>query len=98
MPRKAQAHRTMDDLPLFASDEEISEIVMGEGKAKEWLAILPLLERRGLPSIDGLMGGRYDPAVRAFFDREWGVHGPVNLRDPRGEEKLGTWKGRKHRA
>lgn len=65
----------IDDLPLFVTDEQISEVVMGAGKVKEWLAILPLLERRGFPSIDELTGGRYLPAVKAFFDREWNVHG-----------------------
>jgi len=87
----------IDDLPLFASDEEISEVVMGSGKVKEWLAILPLLERRGFPSIDGLTGGRYVPAVKAFFDREWKVHGGINIRDPQGVERLGAWKGKRHR-
>src|SRR5262249_29487089 len=64
------------------------EVVMGPGKTKEWHAILPLLERRGFPSIDGLLGGRYVPAVKAYFDREWHVHGSTSIRDPHGEEKL----------
>jgi hypothetical protein len=98
MSKRISQSKTIDDLPLFASDEEISEAVMGPGKIKEWLAILPLLERRGFPSIDGLTGGRYVPAVKAFFDREWKVHGEVNVRDPHGEERLGTWKGRRRRA
>ena len=89
--------KTIDDLPLFATDEQIGEVVMGPGKTKEWYAILPLLERRGFPSIDGLLGGRYVPAVKAFFDRKWHVHDEFNIRDPRGEERLGTWKGKRHR-
>jgi hypothetical protein len=36
----------------------------------------------------------YVPAVKAFFDREWHVHGSINIRDPRGEEKLGTGKAK----
>jgi hypothetical protein len=54
-------HKTFGDLPLFASDDAISEVLMGAGKAKDWLAILPLLERRGFPAINGLLGGRYTP-------------------------------------
>jgi hypothetical protein len=88
----------MDDLPLFATDEQLSAVVMGPGKVREWLSILPLLERRGFPSIDGLLGGRYVPAVKAFFDREWRVYGDYNIRNPHGEERLGTWKGKRHRG
>jgi hypothetical protein len=90
--------RTIDDLPLFASDEQISEIVMGAGKVNEWLAILPLLERRGFPRIDGLTGGRYVPAVKAFFDREWKVSGGISIADPQSIERLGSWKGKGHRG
>jgi hypothetical protein len=89
--------RTFDDLPLFASDEAISEVLMGAGKTKEWLAILPLLERRGFPSIDGLMGGRYTPAVKAFFDREYKVHGELQIHEPHRKAELGSWKGKRHR-
>ena len=32
-----------------------------------------MLEERGLPKVDHLMGGRYVPAVRAFFDRLYGL-------------------------
>jgi len=86
--------KTIDDLPLFATDEQIGEVVMGPGTTKEWHAMLPLLERRGFPSIDGLLGGRYVPAVKAYFDREWYVHGSTSIRDPHGEETLGTWKAK----
>jgi hypothetical protein len=89
--------RTFDDLPLFASDEAISEVLMGAGKTKEWLAILPLLERRGFPSIDGLMGGRYTPSVKAFFDREYKVHGELQIHEPHRKAELGSWKGKRHR-
>jgi hypothetical protein len=32
--------------------------------------MVPLLEGRGFPATDHLIGGRYEPAVKAFFDRE----------------------------
>ena len=98
--RRRVAQRTIDDLPLFASDEEISEVVMGAGKVKEWLAILPLLERRGLPAIDGLTGGRYVPAVKRFFDLEYKVEDGSNqvAASPHAAAELGAWKGKKHRG
>lgn len=95
--RKPKLKRRLDDLRLFASDEEISEVLMGPGKTKEWLAILPLLERRGFPSIDGLLGGRYMPAVKAFFDREYKIHGELQVHEPHRKAELGTWQGKRHR-
>lgn len=53
---------------------------------------LPLLERRGLPTVDGLLGGRYTPALKAFFDREYGVHGEDQVSAPHAPAELGTWK------
>ena len=68
--RKGPAN--ISDLPLFAADEAISSAFMGPGKTAEWRQIAALLETRGLPKIDALMGGRYVPAVRAFSTRNMG--------------------------
>lgn len=97
----------LEDLPLFASEMDISVALMGPGRYSTFLAIVPLLERRGFPQIDGLMGGRYTPAVRAFFDREYGIHGKTQHSVPRahanlgaahgmtdGPERLGSYQGR----
>jgi hypothetical protein len=58
----------VEGLPLFATDDEIAAHLLGEGRALELRQMVPLLEARGLPKIDPLMGGRYVPALRAFFD------------------------------
>ena len=58
----------LDYLPLFADDSSIGAALFGPERAREWPPIASLLEGRGLPKIDQLMGGRYVPAVRAFFD------------------------------
>jgi hypothetical protein len=90
--------RALDALPLFADDEAIGAAVLGVQRAGDWPGIASLLERRGLPKIDPFMGGRYVPAVKAFFDRENGIaeDGPMT---PDGVEDLGAWKKRKrHRA
>jgi hypothetical protein len=84
--------QSLDKLPLFASEEAISAALMGPGKTVEWRQIAPLLERRGLPTVDGLMGGRYTPALKAFFDREYGVHGEAQVSAPHVPAELGTWK------
>lgn len=40
---------------------------------KRWRGIARQLEREGLPRVDSLFGGRYWPAVVAFFDARYGV-------------------------
>lgn len=82
---------TFSDLPLFATDEAISSAFMGPGKTAEWRQIAALLETRGLPKIDALMGGRYVPAVRAFFDKEYGLTEKAPRLSPSGIENLGAW-------
>jgi hypothetical protein len=88
--------RTLDQLPLFADDSAIGAALFGPNRAGEWPQIASLLETRGLPKIDALMGGRYVPAVRAFFDRDYGLSSATPL-VPDGTEDLGAWK-RKRRA
>lgn len=88
--------KTLDQLPLFASEEEISAAVLGPGKIVEWRAIVPLLEGRGFPGIDGLHGGRYAPAIKAFYDRQYcvGVDGPP-AREPHRRANLGAAHGQR---
>ena len=89
---------TLDQLPLFADDPSIGVALFGPDRAGEWRSIASLLEARGLPKIDALMGGRYVPAVRAFFDRDYGLSGSSAPLAPDGPEELGAWKKRKHRV
>ncbi|WP_271572305.1 hypothetical protein [Bradyrhizobium sp. CCBAU 11386] len=68
----------------------MSEAVLGHGKYTHWRSVVPLLEGRGFPKIDGLMGGRYTRAVRAFFDREYCIHGKEQISKPHSPAKLGA--------
>ena len=63
----------LEQLPLFADDASIGVVLLGKERACEWKQIVPLYERLGLPKIDEVMGGRYVPAVKAFFDRQYGL-------------------------
>jgi hypothetical protein len=54
----------LDQLPLFADEKSLSEAFLGRGKYTHWRAVVPLLERRGFPTIDGLMGGDIGPPSR----------------------------------
>lgn len=92
----SRLRRTFDDLPLFAPDEAIAAVFMGPGKTTEWRQIAALLEGRGLPKIDALMGGRYVPAVKRFFDDEYRLTiGAPSLAAPDGPEELGSCKPRR---
>jgi hypothetical protein len=85
----------LDDLPLFADDTALGSALLGLPRAGEWTNIVPIYERRGFPKVDPVMGGRYVPAVLAFFDREYGIGG-ATLSAPDGIER--PWKELKRRA
>ena len=56
-----------DNFPLYPSEIQIARAVLG-ARAKEWARVAKVLEdKEGLPRINELMGGRFWPAVVAFF-------------------------------
>jgi hypothetical protein len=89
---------TLDRLPLFADEDALAGAIMGPGKTTSWRQIVALLEGRGFPKIDAVMGGRYTPAVKAFFDRECRLHVPHQVASRDGPESLGTWKNNRNAA
>jgi hypothetical protein len=70
MPRDAI---TLDKLPLFASDDAIGEAVLGRDRKCEFAGLAQLHERDGMPMIHPVWGGRYVPAVKAYFDHAHGL-------------------------
>lgn len=88
--------RTLDALPLFATDREIAIAVAGKAKADYWLrAVLPTLERRGFPSEDALHMGRPVPLVRKFYDNYFGITAGFAMAKPDGEERVWQPKNRR---
>ena len=73
MSRAVRTVLTWDRLPLFATDEEIGEAVLGSDRRAEFKGLAILLERQGMPKISPLLGGRYVPAVKQFFDTHNGL-------------------------
>lgn len=70
---------------LFPREEEIARRL--SQTPAEWREKAVILERRGFPRIDPLMGGRFWPAVEAYWRREYGLVtlGPSQID---GEENL----------
>jgi hypothetical protein len=79
------SRRAARDFGLFPSEAEIARRL--SQTPQEWAAKARVLERDGLPRVDPLMGGRYWPAVHAFFHARYGLSrleapaldGPENL-------------------
>jgi hypothetical protein len=59
---------------LYPSESELAILVLGPRRAKEWPRIAVHLENKhGLPAVDTEMGGRFWPAVQAYFHQRHGM-------------------------
>ncbi|SEH31659.1 hypothetical protein SAMN02799636_01113 [Methylobacterium sp. 275MFSha3.1] len=83
---------TFDDLPLFATDRDIAEAVVGPDDAdkRAWCASVASLEAHGFPRQTSLYGKRYVPAVRDFYDRQYGPAGRAPT-DSSGQQEPSRW-------
>ena len=70
---------------LFPCEAEIARRL--SQTLPEWRAKAPILERDGLPRIDPMMGGRFWPAVEAYWHRRYAL-ATVEPSQPDGGEKL----------
>jgi hypothetical protein len=75
MDRKPYGRPFAEPSCLFPSDEEIARVLFGNDKARIKLfeETVAAEERRGLPRKHPTYGARYWPAVKAYFDFEWGL-------------------------
>lgn len=74
---------------LFPCEAEIARRLSQDVKA--WTAKAIVLERDGMPRIDPVMGGRYWPAVFAWWNRRYGLS-IVEVSQPDGGEDLDALK------
>lgn len=89
----------LDDLPLFASDREIAEAIVGKTGATKWIKErLPALEKiPGFPKPDTFHGGRAVPLVKLFYANYLALPSSgVGL--PDGQEDESAWTKSKRRA
>jgi hypothetical protein len=70
---------------LFPCEEEIARRLSQEATA--WAAKAIVLERDGLPRVDPVMGGRYWPAVLAWWNQRYGL-ATLGVSQPDGGENL----------
>lgn len=68
---------------LFPCEEETARRLSQD--PTDWKAVAIVLERHGLPPVDPLMGGRYWPAVIAFWNRRYSLSS-VEPSQPDGED------------
>ncbi len=70
---------------LFPCEAEIARRL--SQTPAEWASKAIILERDGLPRIDPVMGGRYWPAVQAYWNRRYCLSS-IEPSQPDGEENL----------
>lgn len=75
-----RSQRGLQPTCLFPDEAEIARLILGPKRSRAWTGTAIVLERRGFPKIDPQFGGRYWPAVIAFFDRMYGLDDPENSR------------------
>jgi hypothetical protein len=92
--------KRLDDLPLFATDGEIANAVVGLKRAEDWRRmVLPNMERiTGFPPFDVVHGGRYTPAVRRFYDWRPGLTMLALPLGQDGPEDPESWSRRQRRG
>jgi hypothetical protein len=90
---------TLADLPMFASDRQIAEAIVGKEAAEKWMRErLPTLAlKAGFPPIDPFHGGRSVKLVARFYDEYLGTAAKGTLA-PRGTEDVNAWKPSKRSA
>jgi hypothetical protein len=70
---------------LFPSEAEIARRL--SQTVENWISKAIILERDGFPRIDPLMGGRFWPAVQAYWFRRYGLSS-IEVSQPDGAENL----------
>ena len=74
------------DRGLFPSEAEIARRL--SQRPTEWASKAIVLERDGLPRVDPIMGGRFWPAVYAYWLRRHGLSTIEAVQTPDGGENL----------
>lgn len=82
---KASPRKVVKSQGLFPCEAETARRL--SQTPEEWQAKAVVLERDGLPRVDPIMGGRFWPAVSAYWRRRYGLHS-IEPSQPDGGENL----------
>ena len=83
----------LDDLPMFATDKQIAEAIVGKDKAEKWMRerLPTLASKPGFPPIDPFHEGRSTALVKLFYANYLEI--PAEGRGmPDGRGREGEWK------
>jgi len=89
----------LDDLPMFATDRQIAEAIVGKDKAEKWMRerLPTLASKPGFPPIDPFHEGRAVALVKLFYANFLNL--PADGRGlPDDREREGEWKSSRRRA
>jgi hypothetical protein len=97
--KHAERPLTLDELPLFATDRQIAEAIVGKDAAEKWMRerLPTLASKPGFPKIDEFHGGRPVRLVAKFYDAYLGA-GSTIPSAPRGIADPTKWKRSKLQA
>lgn len=80
--------KSLENLPLFVSDQELAVAIVGRKHATHWRqSVLPALERVGFPKVDTVHLGRAVPLVLKFYEAYLGIVAGVVMAPPGGQKK-----------
>lgn len=85
---------TWETLHLFATDQDIGEVVLGPERKNEFHGLATLREIDGMPKISTFWGGRYKWSVKAFLDADQGLAAVTPARE---NGVKGKWNEKKDR-
>jgi hypothetical protein len=82
-----------DDLPLFASNEQLGTAIVGAERAKYWadVTVKSLELMPGFPQFDPAHGGRYSLGVKRFYEHHHGGDPASRPRVQDGQENPNAW-------
>jgi hypothetical protein len=86
---------TLESLPMFASDRQIAEAIVGKDKAEKWMRerLPTLANKAGFPPIDEFHGGRPVALVARWYDSYLGIGSRTGTTPPSRADASG-WKSK----
>lgn len=82
----------------YPDDKELAVVLLGKDRAHRFPEIVMIEERHGFPRVDPLYGGRYWPAIQAFYARRMKLPDEPKTTLAEDETRGETFRDRTRRA